>query len=124
MCERFQHEELPADGHFDFKGYRFKAPFHCMCCGKEVCWKQWAYGRYCATCDTGICHRLQMHPMTENIFCGANTELIDAAEAEKFNFREDRMKRVPPAEPVEWREIPSLFSGGDYGTSTEQPNRD
>lgn len=42
---------------FDYEGYRFPAPFRCMCCGVETSPEQWAYGRTCGPCDTGICQR-------------------------------------------------------------------
>ena len=27
----------PPETWVDFRGYRFKPPFHCMCCGKVIC---------------------------------------------------------------------------------------
>lgn len=41
----------------EYEGYRFSAPFLCMCCGAETTAQQWAYGRTCGLCDTGICQR-------------------------------------------------------------------
>lgn len=38
-----------------YEGWRFSAPFLCMCCGKETLAEQWAFGRTCGRCDTGAC---------------------------------------------------------------------
>ncbi len=39
----------------DHRGYRFRAPFQCICCGKKVSAQQFAYGRACGLCDVGAC---------------------------------------------------------------------
>jgi len=49
------HEPDPPDSWVDFRGYRFKPPFLCMCCGKVICARQFAYGRCCGPCDMGAC---------------------------------------------------------------------
>ena len=49
------HEPDTEDSWVDFRGYRFRPPFRCMCCGKEICVRQFAYGRCCGSCDTGAC---------------------------------------------------------------------
>ncbi len=36
-------------------GYRFTSPFYCICCGTEICGRQFAYSRTCVMCDMGIC---------------------------------------------------------------------
>jgi hypothetical protein len=41
----------------EWKGVRYQKPFFCLCCGEETCARQWAYGRTCGICDTGICQR-------------------------------------------------------------------
>ena len=98
------HAPFPVEAYFDFKGWRFRPPFHCMCCGKMVCFEQWAFGRSCGTCDTGRCNTDNLHPRTHKVFCGPNTELIDPTEAEKFNFMPERMAKIPPDKPLEWYE--------------------
>ena len=57
MCEHCwgEHEPDLSDASLDFKGYRFTPPFLCMCCGRETCVRQWAWGRTCGLCDTGNC---------------------------------------------------------------------
>jgi hypothetical protein len=50
-----EHELDTSDIWVEWKGKKYFAPFLCLCCGKETCARQWAYGRSCATCDTGIC---------------------------------------------------------------------
>lgn len=50
-----RHEPDPSNSYVDYRGYRFKKPFRCMCCGKEVCARQFAFGRTCAPCDIGAC---------------------------------------------------------------------
>lgn len=49
------HEPDSPDSWVDFRGYRFKPPFYCMCCGKVICARQFAYGRCCGPCDMGAC---------------------------------------------------------------------
>jgi len=49
------HEPDPEDSYVDFEGYRYHPPFRCMCCGKEICARQFAFGRCCRPCDTGAC---------------------------------------------------------------------
>lgn len=63
------HEPDPPDSWVDFRGYRFKPPFLCMCCGKVICARQFAFGRCCGPCDMGACEhgnrvfrRSAMHP--------------------------------------------------------------
>jgi hypothetical protein len=50
-----EHEPDPPDSWVDFRGYRFKPPFLCMCCGKVICGRQFAFGRCCGPCDMGAC---------------------------------------------------------------------
>jgi hypothetical protein len=33
----------------------FVRPFLCLCCGKEICGPQFAFGRMCGACDMGTC---------------------------------------------------------------------
>ena len=56
-----EHEPDPDSTYVDFRGYRFKKPFLCICCGKEICARQFAFGRACGSCDMGACQ-------TENKF--------------------------------------------------------
>ena len=49
------HEPDSSDCWVEFRGYRFHPPFKCMCCGKEICARQFAFGRCCGVCDTGAC---------------------------------------------------------------------
>lgn len=51
---------MAEDIYLDYRGHRFRPPFLCMCCGKEVSQEQWAFGRTCALCDTGKCQ--STHP--------------------------------------------------------------
>lgn len=51
------HNPDPPDTWVDFRGYRFKPPFLCMCCGKVICARQFAWGRCCGACDMGACQR-------------------------------------------------------------------
>lgn len=50
LCESL-HERIPADLFFDYRGWKFTAPFICMCCGIEICFRQWAFSRSCGPCD-------------------------------------------------------------------------
>lgn len=50
-----KHEPDPDDAWVIFRGYRFKKPFRCICCGKEICMRQFAFGRACGVCDMGGC---------------------------------------------------------------------
>ena len=49
------HEPDSDDVYVDYDGYRFRKPFKCMCCGKEICARQFAFGRCCGPCDIGAC---------------------------------------------------------------------
>ena len=49
------HHEPDPPSYMDFKGRRFRSPFHCLCCGKETCARQFAWGRTCGYCDSGQC---------------------------------------------------------------------
>jgi hypothetical protein len=39
----------------EWNGVRQMFPFYCACCKKEICAQQYAYGRQCGYCDTGLC---------------------------------------------------------------------
>ena len=97
----FLHHPMPPEIYFDFKGWRFKPPFHCMCCGKEICYQQWAFGRSCGTCDTGACRKERLHAMHDGVFYG-NAEMIDPIEAARCRFTSDRMLKVPDSAPAVW----------------------
>ena len=59
------HVLLP-DGCLVYEGWQFRPPFICMCCGIEVSAPQWAFGRACGRCDTGVCEVDMMrydHPL-------------------------------------------------------------
>jgi len=86
-----------------FKGWKFTAPFFCMCCGMSICHVQWAFGRYCGICDTGKCNHPYNHGH-HHIYAGPH-ELIDTTEAVKYHFLEERivtLEKEPP-EYVEWQ---------------------
>jgi len=55
------HEPDPPDAYVDFRGWRWRPPFRCLCCGTTVCARQWAFGRCCGKCDTGICQSWHKH---------------------------------------------------------------
>ena len=59
------HEEDPPDVCVDFRGYRFTKPFYCICCGKELCFKQFTCARACSFCDTGACQFWNKHYRTQ-----------------------------------------------------------
>lgn len=50
-----QHEPDSLDSYVIFRGYKFSPPFYCICCGKEICGRQFAFGRCCGACDMGAC---------------------------------------------------------------------
>lgn len=41
------------DATFDFKGWRFRAPFYCMSCSRPIDVRQWGFCRGCGSCDVG-----------------------------------------------------------------------
>lgn len=49
------HDEDSDNSWVDFRNYRFRKPFRCICCGKEICMRQFAFGRACGPCDVGAC---------------------------------------------------------------------
>ena len=48
------------------EGVKYLAPFLCMCCGREVEARQWAFGMACGLCDTGICQTWHDHHRPEH----------------------------------------------------------
>jgi hypothetical protein len=52
------------DLYVDFKGWRFRAPFRCLCCGQVVSIEQFCYGRYCGICDSGKCQHENKNCLT------------------------------------------------------------
>lgn len=62
-CGGFPHLHLkpPSDIYFNFKGWKFTAPFHCLTCGVEVCYLQWAFSRSCGGCDVSVSHTAKLH---------------------------------------------------------------
>lgn len=67
----------------DFKGWRFKSPWRCLCCGRRISLEQFCFGRCCGACDLGKCQ----HPKYRGCFSGPR-QLIDR-NAENF-LKEDR----------------------------------
>jgi hypothetical protein len=53
--------EAPEGIFFIYKGWRFTPPFHCMYCGVEVGYKQWAFSRSCGGCDVGNSNTAKLH---------------------------------------------------------------
>ena len=52
-----EHEPDTSDIWVEWNGQKYFSPFICLCCGKETCARQWAYGRCCGICDTGLCQK-------------------------------------------------------------------
>lgn len=68
----------PAEIYVDFKGWRFRAPFRCMCCGRIIDIQQFCYGRYCGICDMGKCeHKNGRNAFGIMCYSGPR-EIIDA----------------------------------------------
>lgn len=102
LCSFAIHAPMPLDIMFrDYKGWNFSPPFVCMCCGKEICFTQWAYGRSCGPCDTGACQKKRLHARMDVVFYG-NGEMVDPTKAAKYRFMPDRMVKVPPGKPAQW----------------------
>lgn len=47
--------ELDPDTFVDWGGRRYRAPFCCLCCGRQIKLAQFCYGRLCGSCDVGAC---------------------------------------------------------------------
>lgn len=54
-CCGGDHEPDTPDTWVKYDGWTFKPPFKCMCCGKDICARQFAWGRCCGVCDMGGC---------------------------------------------------------------------
>ena len=67
---------LPDDLYIDYKGWRFRPPFHCMYCGIEVDPLQWAFSRSCGGCDVSKSHTARLSIFDPRVFAGPH-ELID-----------------------------------------------
>ncbi len=55
-CCGGSHDPDPPESFVDFRGHRFALPFLCICCGKKICGRQFAFGRACGVCDIGACN--------------------------------------------------------------------
>jgi hypothetical protein len=103
------HAKFPTDLYIDFKGWRFRAPFHCMYCAVEVCPHQWAFSRSCGGCDVSNSHTARLSIFDGRIFSGPR-ELIDAKDShflteERFLDPKDAEK-FPVRNPMK----PTFFS--------------
>ncbi len=65
----------------DFKGWRFRAPWRCMCCGKAISLRQFCFGRCCGPCDCGQCRD---HSTNRRESYSGPRELIDGKAADGF----------------------------------------
>jgi hypothetical protein len=74
------HTVFPADLYIDFKGWRFRPPYHCMRCGVVVDPLQWAFSRSCGPCDCSESHTARLHVFDPRLFAGLH-ELIDAKDS-------------------------------------------
>lgn len=86
---------LPTELYFDFKGWRFRAPFYCMHCARPICGHQWGFARACGVCDVGRGPR-----NSRNFWYAGPHELRDANA--RF-FLEPERWGDPNAESVPWR---------------------
>jgi hypothetical protein len=52
----------------DWNGTREFGSFHCFCCKRQICARQYSYGRACGYCDSGSCKRQHFSdPFTEAV---------------------------------------------------------
>jgi hypothetical protein len=110
------------DLYFDYKGWRFRPPFHCMYCGIEVSVRQWAFSRSCGGCDVSPSYTARLPFVSYYIFAGPH-ELIDPndpyfLEEARFLSPEDAEKHPilnPPAPriPHEWTRQPGEVLQGE-----------
>ena len=61
------HKPDPPNYLIGFKGHRYTPPFYCLCCGIQICARQFTYGRLCGYCDTGECHKTGEHPRLQGL---------------------------------------------------------
>ena len=54
-CCGGSHEPDTSDMELIYGDWVFSPPFKCMCCGKDICARQFAWGRTCGPCDMGGC---------------------------------------------------------------------
>lgn len=89
-----------------FRGEKITPPFFCLCCGKQICARQFAYGRMCGVCDTGSCQTDPQYYHLEDItmpevlweFFKRNPVLDDARRM--FGMRwSDYLSKVTEATP-------------------------
>jgi len=99
------HAAFPEDLYIDFKGWRFRPPFHCMYCGINVCPLQWAFSRSCGGCDVSQSRTARISIFDRRIFSGPH-ELIDPKDShfiEAENFvsptEADRYPVLNPPKP-------------------------
>jgi hypothetical protein len=117
---------LPADLYIDFKGWRFRPPFHCMYCGVEVDPLQWAYSRSCGGCDVGQSHTRRLNVFERRIFAGPH-ELVDPS-AEHFIPEEcflplsniEKYPVIDPPNPIRMPVLPPFFPSGGFSRGCDQ----
>jgi hypothetical protein len=94
----------PTDLYIDYKGWRFRPPFHCMRCGIEVDPLQWGFSRSCGSCDAGKSPTARLSVFDPRLFAGEH-ELIDPndshfLEADRFLSPVDAEKYPVLDKPV------------------------
>ena len=101
-----------ADSDFvDFKGWRFRPPFRCMCCGVIVSLRQFCFGRTCGSCDLGHCRHHKLEGSQRRHYSGPR-EMIDRND--KYFIPEDKWfpvaelpaMRLPEQRPRPYRDWP------------------
>jgi len=105
----------------DFKGWRFKPPYRCLCCGVIVTLQQFCVGRTCGSCGTGKCNHFKIHQGTlysgpreiqnrnDPFFLSEDKfRPIGELPAQQKVFSERR--DIPRRKPVRTNEFPNKFS--------------
>jgi hypothetical protein len=92
--------ESPDGIFFIFKGWKFTPPFHCIYCGVQVDYRQWAFSRSCGGCDVSDSHtaKLHLHQWT-----AGPHELVDPNDShfmKKDNFVPlEKVQKMQPRNP-------------------------
>lgn len=81
-------KKIPPEQNFvDYKGWRFRPPYRCMCCGVMISIRQFCFGRACGPCDCG-----QRRYVGYRVYSGPR-ELIDPKDP--YFIEEDRWSNPP-----------------------------
>lgn len=77
QCVTREMRDLDRADHFDFRGWRFFAPFFCFRCGRVIAGNQFAFSRSCGGCDVSDSKTSLLRLVDHRVFVGKVEKLPD-----------------------------------------------